>query len=883
MNNNEETFADAGMGHIALALILLSIIIIGIQSRSILVLILLFFGLLMALYALFRFAEKDSFINYIAFSMLSLAMLGLAVWTSRLVGGLWWTIVWLAAAVPHYLIALSSEGAPRYISSTLGLLCTAGAFLLPWQVAPVLQGKREWAVSPMFWKWLMLGAGWAAIGMAWYQGYRKNKETPFVGWGLIGVSLLAGATWLIPGKQEWWWGLVWAPAALALGHAAWDLRQYSFGRIAGNIGLILALFCLAVSITFPLGKALRWPELTLPALPGIQVDPRSGWQAVGGFLTAALRSVWGLFHLFTLFSLGYLWLRGNRGGLAMLLALLIAVWLGGSSRSTLDETLTFIFSHSPVAWIQEALRFSAEQWGTMAWSILLMAFVASVILVPVIRLSSKLNRVIRIHLKRELGPSTFQKALVLLNVKPFDGLLALYVFLAVPNGLWIALWIALRQLAASVDLPLGFAFVPDLTVPHWKPVWSWPYYLLGVVLWLVSKALFYLQEKYDPPALPPLGCVSGFSLFLGALATVSFIPSGVVLFLIGMGLSQILLFPARTVGLAPLSLPRPPVPSPIRPPVSPPPPPPPAPPPPPPAPAPAPPAPVPERRLAGSLVWDSPAPIVAMRDWSGARWFLCKDGGLVRQKEDVQKITLPISTGMSILALRESDHQLLVFGDGNRLLWLDALTLQAVGEATLSQTSQAVVLNPYRTILAWVNTSSGTAGLLILASRQEVTLVSGLNLAPALAFSADGRYLALGGSDGMIHRVDIATRKPVEPLSPPEISPSQRQAVQALFGRKGGGWLSVHADRRIVLWNADCQVEKEKRPLRRILALDFHLETGRLALGLSDGILQVLDASLDKIFSDTVQEKDITLVCFSEDGSQVFTIGGQTQIRRVAL
>ncbi|MCX7855489.1 MAG: WD40 repeat domain-containing protein, partial [Anaerolineae bacterium] len=695
-----------------------------------------------------------------------------------------------------------------------------------------------------------------------------------------GVGLLAGATWLSRLAGGWWWSLPWALAALVLGHAAWDLRRYSFGRAAGNFGLVLALLCLAIAIGAPAllpgyleGRGWEWPRVTVPAFPTlIQVNARSGWQSLGTFLLAALRSVWGIFHIFTLFSLGYLWLRRGWGGAFALLILLFTIWLAGAGDSSVDETITHIFSTSPATWMREMLRFSAGQWGNIAWGILLTAFLTSVALVPVIRLFSKFSRIWSIRADSELTQSTMRAmtwALRMMNVRPLDSALATYVFLAVPFGLWVALWVALRQIAASGDLPLGFAYIPDLTVPHWKPVWSLRYYSLGLILGLAMIALQHLQRKYEPAFFFTLGCASDSFLFLGALLTVSIAPAGVTLFSIATTLSQILLFPTRVIGIPEIPILRPPIPTPTPGPST---------------PVTPTPIPIPEKHIAGSLVWKSPAPIAAMLEWQGARWFLCEDGDIVRQTETAtQKFTLPILRGKAIFALKEDDDSLLVIGDGNQVLWWDRQSLKVVRSVALSRPTEAATLNPYKTMLAWVNATDGTAGILVLASGTEVVLLSGMNLSPALAFSADGRYLAVGGSDGAIHLVDMATRKVAETLYLPETSPSRGQAVRSLFGRPGGGWVSVYADRRIVLWSADHQIEKEMRPARRILALDFHAGTGRLALGQSDGILQAFNANLEKIYADTVHEEEITHVCFSQDGDQVFIIGDRTEVRKVSL
>ncbi len=918
-----------GLGWVLVILLFLIPYLIGSQSGNGWVGVLAFVAILLAWTGTAIYAVQETLAGYLIPALLSLLSLAAAIWLSRMVGGWWWAGAWLMVSLAHYATAIDAwqeEDSHMRIALTLGILSTASAFLSPWLLAPILQG-RGISLSPVWGMWLLLLLAFLALGVAWYQGYRESEEKRFIGWSLLGVGLLAGATWLSGLRGGWWWALPWTLAALLIGHAASDLRQYSFGRVAGNLGILLAILCLAVGVGGPylVGRGWSLPAAPIPgaryrltptflpteisATPSAQggqaatppvrptpqpsatpeaavavptptpvaeqpaaqpgLDSAAGRRAVQRFLLAAVRSGWGIFHLFTLFALGYLWLRRGWGGLLLLLLLLFAVGWAGAKHSAAEETLIFIVSSNPADWMREALRWSIERWGSMGWGILLISGLTSVAIVPLIRYSSKVNRVWRLQADMVVGLSTMQKiasGMEAMGIRPLDTLFTGYVTFTVPIGLWIALWVALRQTASLGGLPLGFWDIPDLTVPHWKPVWNLHYYLLGLALWLSLLALQRLQQKYDPLAPAYQGCQSGFVLFIGAFLTASLVPAGVMLFSIALVLSQILLFPVRVIGI-PEPKPPKPIPSPA---------------PPKPTPAPAPPQPTPAPTpLAGSLVWKSPAPLVAMMEWGGARWFLREDGDVVRHTTTPQKSTLPITRGQAIYGLKESDNRILVIGNGNRLLWLDAPSLEVVKDATLSQPGDAVVLNPYRTILAWINVSGGTAAAFSLEAGKEFILLSGLNLAPALAFSADGRYLALGSEDGVIHLVDFAMRKVVATLAPPETS--QGQAVRSLFGRKDGGWVSVYADRQVVLWSAERQVEKSMKPGRRIMALDFHVETVRLALGLSDGILQVFDAGLNKIFEETVQEKEISHVCFSQNGRSVFTIGDKTEVRRVDL
>ena len=908
---------------LALALWLFAPWQIGSASQNPWIGILVGVGIALAFAGAVLYASRETLGGYLLLSSLGLIALVIAGWSSRLTGGWWWAVVWLLTAVSHIIVAIDAwqeDNDHMRVALVLGILHVTLAFLSPTLFRLWLQ-KGILDAPGSLWMWLLLAGGLITLIVAWYQGYQKTEGRPFIFWTLVSLSLLAGATWISKLQGGWWWSMPWLVAAAILWHAGKELRNY-YEHAAGNFGLIVAVLCLLFAFAgpsllprylatipppspqveataTPLAQVTVTPPATIPnplptpattakppqppSPPMIEYDASLGWQSLGNFLIAAIRSVWGVFHLVILSALSYLWFRRGWGSVLVLLLLASTVWMAGAIRHPGAQTLTFIFSSSPATWMREILLASVERWGTMGWGILLTAGVLPIILFPALRISSMVNRVVTLKpptldWNRFLARQAVQR-LKRLKVTFFDYVLATLLNIVIPGGLAIALWISLRQLAASSNIPLGFMVIPDLTIPHWKPVWAWPYFLLAFFQLLALNLFVWVQKKVEPWLGAYLGCLSNIVLIPGVALVASLFPAGVILFGVGNTLMQTVLTPLRVWRIPeqqPLTFGPPPPP-----------------PPPPPDRTPSPPPsgriPSPPPPVLPPVVWTSRLPIADILPIEEGEWYLTQNGILFVQVRGVEQIiNLPLQTGTALLAMKEStddrEGEVLVIGDGQKMLRMGRVSRNMLQTLTLSQAADACALNPYKTMLAWLDSSTGTVGGLFLEPGREVILARDLKAVPALAFSADGRYLAIGAPDGEIHLLDIATRQKREPLLLPGTSVSSNQAVRYLAGRRGGGWLAVYEDQRVILWSGDNQVERElTRPRRRLNVVAFHAETGRIALGLSAGNVQVFDEHMDRIFEGEVAEGELTWIGFSPDGQSLFTVENKTIVRKVPL
>ena len=803
--------------------------------------------------------------------------------------------------------------------------CALIAFivLLACGIAIGIGARSFWVGTQVTW-----ALGLNTVAVLYYLA-KKNVKGYFWG-GLISGAWLIYLFAIYGEFNPWWWGVAWLLVAFShavVGIRAREHKEPFHGMIAGVMALLSMGVVLAGSakIAEYLGvqaqttQTIDTNQATVPAAaqqitqPAISPTPPSpatmpaptatpiaageppaartklnvaaGWQALAGFLLAAFKSIWGIFHLIGVSLLGYSWFRRSWGAMVLPVALLIGVWVAGGLSSPVSLALTHVISSSPAGWMRDLLRFSVANFGHAGWGTVLLGLTVMLILLPTLRQIAvaqyRLKNVPAIQ--RLLGTTIAYEYMQQSAVSPVLMMTGYIIYSAIAFGLFIALWVGLRQIAQAGEIPLAAWGIPDLSVPSWKPVWQWPYFALAGLYALTQIIRILPSRKFHMQTMSGIPGNNAWYILIGTLILALFVPAGVILFLIGQAIAQWLVVPL--MGREILKLPadekkrgteeaqqkeeglqglqrelqtllekeRPP-------------------------------------ELAGTDVWHSPAPLIFMREWAGALWGLTERGDLIIYDSadgSVRNIPLPIRKGQAIFALKEpvqgGESQALVIGNGTEVLWVGLESRSVVKKVALSRQTHAWALNPYKTMLAWVAVSDGIVGGLFLEPGREVVFAEGLDLEPTLAFSQDGRYLALGGSAGTIRLLDIASRQITRMLTLPEDSLSHEEPVRFLFGRQGGGWLSIYQDRRIVLWNADGSMAKEMRPNRRINAVDFHVETDRLAVGLSGGILQVFDVALQKVFDDKVQEKEITGVSFSQDGRQIFTIGDKTEVRKVSL
>ena len=269
-----------------------------------------------------------------------------------------------------------------------------------------------------------------------------------------------------------------------------------------------------------------------------------GSKSVYIFLVTAIKSIWGIFYLIFLLLLGWLW--NKKWGLPLLSGmLLIGIFLMGIQYPYILYVINNIFSSSPVNIIQAMLIFSAAKFGSIGWGILLSSLLMIVSLYSAYYVTYWANRLMRdVPLIRRLLGTRFTQEY--LATKGFNTvqLSISSIFTSVIGLVFpISLWIALRRLAGmSLKIPLSFIIIPNLTIPSFKPVFQISYFLLPLILGGVNIILLNNQKKYYITALTTK-YQNPYSSIIGSLILALFIPAGVMLYLIGQSIGQILIIP----------------------------------------------------------------------------------------------------------------------------------------------------------------------------------------------------------------------------------------------------------------------------------------------------------------------------------------------------
>jgi hypothetical protein len=529
--------------------ILAAIIAVGVIAGSFWVGLLAFLSLVVGVFSISVIVSDQP--NAILFFFLWIVEIGLLVWAMLLgdmAGRWWWTPLWIYSAFPPLLAGINAWENDSTLGAFFNLLLSAltalFAILGPVVAYPVLIGESATFDLSAIWFWLALAAAFILLAIAYYNASEWNPGR-YVIFTLLGLGLLFTAYYLNDFNGGWWWLLAFIPAAGTIGAGANELSGE--GSMGAATGWVLMLICLGLAIAGPLWIAPEMqsrlelaPEIsaaaptkiptlapttvkaTATALPKpTQVEPTAipsevaapaattgdagpgFFSALWSFIVAAVTSIWGILYLVLLFMIGQLWIR-RWGGLIVLLALLlvVAIW-GGMNQAVLDN-LTTIISSSPAGLMRDLGIFSEELTGTMGWGYLLLGLLIAFILIPATRYSYRMSREMsKANLSQaDMGNTRMQRFLESRSSEYGRMFMGWMVNYLVAFGLFVAIWVALRRF---VDVPIGidlsFYFIPDITVPSFKPVWDWPYFALGGIVLAVNVALgFMFRSLHSTPA-----------------------------------------------------------------------------------------------------------------------------------------------------------------------------------------------------------------------------------------------------------------------------------------------------------------------------------------------------------------------------------------------
>ncbi len=230
--------------------------------------------------------------------------------------------------------------------------------------------------------------------------------------------------------------------------------------------------------------------------------------------------------------------------------------------------------------------------------------------------------------------------------------------------------------------------------------------------------------------------------------------------------------------------------------------------------------------------------------------------------------TAPVRAVVRVEGPEDADAlRFLSAGDDGRVLaqrWNGSVeTLDAVAGARMV----ALATSRVGALAAWA-ADDGTRVVWNLALGKEVAREKD-TLLRSLAFSADGRTLALGRDDKHVALLDAQTGKELRVLGPID------GAVTALAFSADGAWLAAGStDGRVTLWDLPAAkvVRTWNQPLARVGTLDFDAAGTLLAVGSDDGSAYLYSPKSGALLGQVpVDAGDVLLVAFT--GESLLVVG----------
>ncbi len=898
------------------------VVAIGIVAHSVWVGLMCFVGLVL-LFVAWNKGTDFEYGPFFLWTLVGLALVGGATWLSRFAGRWLWVPLWLLVgfllASAGWYIRKKDEEWVGVLALIVGVLCglfaLAGPLLLyggPLTL-PSLPAVSGWHFSE--WWLLPAIAGFLSLLLGWKQGSDLEAGRYLI-FSLVGLALLGVATWLSQFAYRWLWLAVWLLAAVLLGHGGKEVRWLN--KAVGNLGLLLGALCALFALAGPLllygAPAPSAPQVEpgglargLRAVLAWLANLALGLGAVGPFLIAAVSSGWGLVYLVLLGIIGGLLIK-KWGAPLFIGALLLAVLIWGGHDPVALSDMKHWVSSSPTNLMLAALTQAEEYLGSPGWGALLAGFVVALLLFPAYRDALRASRIVTsvAPLRSMLSTTAIMRYLRAKGFSMGRVFLAYLVLMGMLIAGPICMWIALRQMAGiGGPIPFPVLGLPDITVPHWRPVWNLWYFVLGALLGLSNVALmrFYRQRGLEAG----FGCQSPVMALIGPLLLSLFAPAGVLLFLLGLSVGQGMTSPfvLRREKARKRPKPSPPRrPTPSGPRVSPSPrPPKPAlprrprpsgprvsPPPRPPKPTPSP-KPVPAPALAGRLLFEATAPVVdlmAVRDDTYSVLSSSQDRQTVRLSrwkngERESAVRLKIAEAIGLASPAEGDA--LVVGREGTVVVVSLGGDTTPSRAQKYETGREIAcmsLNPYGTILTYGTPTEREVYALFLSGFKEQVLTRDLASSPAaLAFSQDGRLLAIGCANGEVAILDMSTRQIVCKHMPTTFDPEGVVFVAPGPDRR---WVAAYGSNYLICWNAEGEMEASKKLRSAVVSLTVDLASGRIAAGSRRGYVRVWPINLgEQVFAKRVHESKVVRMVFLRDGGLLVSAARGGTVREVKL
>jgi hypothetical protein len=442
-------------------------------------------------------------------------------------------------------IALSEKSLRSWLGffvELAGLLAMSYAFgWIQAQTPAQLTWKASFATWNV-WAYLLL---FADIFVVIWVFAAANNETggPYLFASFLSVAMAGGMAWITASKPAWMSITIWVLNGLAMVIGGWQLNNGYRKKGFVIPGIILGILSTMSGILI----AVYWgrtDELTLLAtLQNIHFH----WKDMWTFFWGLIISIWGAVYLVFFFIFTQRWVRrvGGLFGLMLLLGWVGFVGLDDSLVSSVRQ----ILSSSPPAALKLIILASQAQYGNAVVGILAMSVFITILMIPVFISSMKMARsfqqLAQLQAQAGAGSAATNDLMVRNSGEFLKGSLDWLLTGVVSLTITIALWITLHNLALQGTLyTLPILGLPNLAIPHWKPVWELRYFILPIALGLIVyfPGVIYRRFKIQTTNLSLWGTILLY-LFVGL-----FVPAGVMLYFIAQGITQLIVIPISMIG-----------------------------------------------------------------------------------------------------------------------------------------------------------------------------------------------------------------------------------------------------------------------------------------------------------------------------------------------
>lgn len=770
-----------------------------------------------------------------------------------------------------------------------------------------VQGKSAW-VS-------ILAAAGTIIFFIGIGSAGKRRFGGFWICAIIGLAAVGAGIWIghMAGRV-WWAALLFLLSMFFFSHAISMNNTFNLSSSIPSILIGFILFLSSLGGPWWLNNALTKTVEVTPA-PTAQVNqavaatpiPEPGsppvergdfFPGLWDFLARSLKSGWGILYMAIVILLGRIWL-GKWGWLIAPILLILAAGVLAWIKPGGAEPLTAFFTTAPLVLIKSALTTSIRQFGSAAWGAVFCGVGLVFLLLPAyIHMYSANRAVVQAQKVRQMLGTTIAANLLRGQYTPYTSLVSIVTVVASLTG-FILIWKALSSVAAASGA-LGFPLlgVPDISLPRWKPIWQWPYFLNAGVYALVSLIATGIQRRMGLA----LVSVNWFLILLGSFLMSLFVPAGVITFLTGQSLVLCLVAPLSL--LKKTKLPRPPAPTPPL---------------------------IDQERLwvelqrrmaeqaaereaqevemaAEEIAGVPPVPV-----WQEPQ----EETPLIELEEEEEEVSemkaetlvdhgytivemIPDGSG-PVLILDDYGDVYRCHGDGDESELASFTMDEPIGLAAVSGGRIAAIdrpgklfftggspetidtafpilgftVNSFGTILAYISPDSSIVRGLILAAAKDQLFIDCGETLTAIAFSTDNRYLGIGTTSGKILVFDMASRKIAQTLA----SANLRNVTY--LRPTPGGWVGSYDNSRVVAWDNQGNLLQSTGAYKGVTCLAVDPHSGNIAYGNNLGEITILNPQFDDLLVASLHNEDIVSATFESTGNSIVTAGIDGAVRRI--